>query len=209
MQRHTGKIFCVGRNKTGTTSMEQALSALGYRFSVQRAGERLLEHWIRRDFGAIVDLARSADAGQDMPYSLPYTYQALDAAFPGSKFILTLRDSPEQWFSSLVRFHAQLMKCGDRSPTAAELKKLAYVSPGWLYRAQCAIYGVDDAQLYDPEIYMRHYAVHALNVTDYFRFRPEQLLVLNLSDPQAMPQLCDFLGIDFQGQGMPHLNRSA
>jgi Sulfotransferase domain len=208
MARHAGKVFCVGRNKTGTTSIEQGLGALGYRFSVQNQGERLLDDWMRRDFSRIVELARGADAGQDIPYSLPYTYQALDAAFPGSKFILTLRDSPQQWYDSLLRFHAQLMKCGERRPTAADLKKLNYLSPGWLYRAQCAIYGVDDEHLYDPEIYMRHYAVHAYNVTEYFRFRPHQLLVLNLADPEAMQKLCNFLGIDFQGQGMPHLNRS-
>lgn len=206
--RHTGKVFCVGRNKTGTTSIEQALSSLGYRFSVQNQGELLLDDWIRRDFRRIVELARGAEAGQDIPYSLPYTFQALDAAFPGSKFILTLRDSPEQWYDSLVRFHAQLMRCEGRLPTAADLKKLPYLTPGWLYRAQRTIYGVDDEHLYDPDIYMRHYAVHAYTVTEYFRHRPGQLLVLNVADPEAMQQLCGFLGIEFSGQDMPHLNRS-
>jgi len=207
--RHTGKIFCIGRNKTGTCSIEQAVVSLGYTFTVQNQGERLFGDWMRRDFSRIIDLARGADAGQDIPFSLPYTYQALDAAFPGSRFILTLRDSPEQWYESLVRFHGKLMRCGDRRPTAADLKQIAYIEPGWLYRAQRAIYGVTDEQLYDPALYIRHYIMHTLNVTEYFRYKPGQLLLLNVADPEAMPRLCDFLGAEFTGQGMPHLNRSA
>jgi hypothetical protein len=206
--RHDGKVFCVGRNKTGTTSLERALTALGYRFSTQHAGERLLQDWMRRDFRRIVELARGADAGQDLPYSLPFTYQALDEAFPGSKFVLTLRDSPREWYDSLVRFHARITGCGDRTPTAADLKRLTYVEPGWLYRAQCAIYGVGDDQLYDPDVYMSHYLVHAYSVQDYFRHRADQLLVLDVADPLAMRRLCDFLGVEHQGQDMPHLNRT-
>jgi hypothetical protein len=206
--RHTGKVFCIGRNKTGTTSLEQALKQLGYSFSPQHLGEKLLEDWVRRDFSRIIDLAAKADSGQDIPYSLPYTFQALDAAFPGSKFILTLRDSPEDWYESLVRFHAKIMNCGDRRPNAEDLKRYHYHYAGYLYDAQRMIYGVNDEELYDPELYIRHYVLHAWNVTDYFRYRPQQLLVLNLGDADAMPRLCEFLGRPFEGQTMPHLNTS-
>jgi hypothetical protein len=206
--RHIGKVFCIGRNKTGTTSLEKALSQLGYRFSPQPHGEKLLQDWVRRDFSAIVRLAANADAGQDIPYSLPYTFQALDAAFPGAKFILTLRDTPEDWFESLVRFHAKIMNCGDRKPSADDLKRYHYHYAGYLYDSQRTIYGVGDDELYDAEIYIRHYVLHAWNVTDYFRYRPGQLLVLNIGEPDAMQRLCEFLGLPFTGQAMPHLNRS-
>ena len=97
---HQGKIFCVGRNKTGTTSLEQALRGFNYRLGNQRQGELLLDDWARRDFRRIAQLAASADAFQDTPFSLPFTYQTLDAAFPGSKLILTLRSSPQDWYES-------------------------------------------------------------------------------------------------------------
>jgi hypothetical protein len=51
---HRGKVFCIGRNKTGTTTIEAVLHAFGYRLGVQRQGELLLEDWSRRDFGRIV-----------------------------------------------------------------------------------------------------------------------------------------------------------
>jgi hypothetical protein len=206
--RHAGKVFCVGRNKTGTTSIERALTGLGYRFSPQHLGEALLGDWVRRDFRRIIALAGQADAGQDIPYSLPYTYQALDIAYPGSKFILTVRDTPEDWLTSLVRFHAGLMHTGDKAPAAADLQRYSYHYPGYLYDAQRTIYGVGDDELYDPELYIRHYLMHAHNVSEYFRYRPDQLLVLNVAEADAMQRLCEFLGMAYSGQAMPHLNRS-
>mgnify|MGYP001071861441 CR=1 FL=1 len=45
-------------------------------------------------------------------------------------------------------------------------------------------------------------------VEDYFGHRPDDLLVLNLSQADAMQRLCDFLGKPYNGATMPRLNRS-
>lgn len=204
---YTGKIFCVGRNKTGTTSIEQALRDLGYRLGNQRAGELLIGDWARRDFRRIVELARTADAFQDIPFSLPFTYQALDAAFPGSKFILTVRTWPQEWYESVVRFHSSIVG-KSIPPTADELKSFGYIHPGWLLKSMQLTYGVTEQMLYNRDIYIRHYVMHGLAVADYFRWRPGQLLVLDLAKPDAMQMLCTFLDIAYTGQPMPHMNRS-
>jgi Sulfotransferase domain len=204
---YTGKIFCIGRNKTGTTSVEQALRDLGYRLGNQRAGELLVDDWARRDFRRIVELARTADAFQDIPFSLPFTYQALDVAFPGSKFILTVRGNPQAWYDSVVRFHGAIVG-KSVPPRPEELKAFAYVQPGWLWKNQQLIYGISEATLYDRDIYTRHYVMHNLNAIDYFRYRRGQLLILDLGQPKAMEGLCEFLDVPFTGQSMPHLNRS-
>lgn len=204
---HAGKVFCIGRNKTGTTSVVRALQDMGYRLGNQRAGGLLLEDWARRDFRRIVDLARSADAFQDIPFSLPFSYQALDAAFAGSKFILTVRSNAQACYDSVVRFHSAIVG-KSVPPRAEELKAFAYVHPGWLWKSQQLVYGATEKTLYDRETYMRHYVIHNLNVVDYFRCRPGQLLVLDLGGPEPMQHLCSFLGIAFSGQSMPHLNHS-
>lgn len=204
---HTGKVFCIGRNKTGTTSLELALRGIGYRLGNQRAGELLLEDWARRDFRRILELARTADAFQDIPFSLPFTYQALDAAFPGSKFILTVRRDAQEWYDSVVRFHSAIVG-KSVPPRAAELQAVDYVHPGWMWKNQQCIYGITPDTLYDRDIYVRHYVMHNLNVVDYFRFRPNQLLVLDVSGATAMELLCRFLDTEFTGQLMPHLNPS-
>lgn len=202
-----GKIFCIGRNKTGTTSLEQALKNLGYQLGDQTSGERLFRDWIRRDFRRIVDLCTTADAFQDIPFSLPYTYQALDQAFPGSRFVLSVRDSADEWYESMVRFHTQIVGKG-RTPTADDLREFKYCYPGFLWEVQQHVFRVKEGQEYDRAVCTENYERHNEDVRRYFYYRPEALLVLNVADSDAMRCLCRFLGREYCGQEMPHLNRS-
>lgn len=91
------KIFCVGRNKTGTTSLQHALLDLGISVGDQRAAEELAcRDYHRGEFAGIIAYCRTAQAFQDTPFSYPHTYRHVDAAYPGSRFILSIRDDPEQ-----------------------------------------------------------------------------------------------------------------
>ncbi|MER9743949.1 sulfotransferase [Mesorhizobium sp. M0187] len=199
------KVFVIGRNKTGTTSLAAALGMVGYRIGSQHQAEGLLDDWHRRDFRALIDYCHSADAFQDVPFSLPSTYRALDIAFPGAKFILTVRDSADQWYKSVTTFHSHLIGV-DRQPTPADLKQFGYHEPGWLWRQQLYVYGINEASLYDPEIYKAHYLKHNADVIEHFNGRPHSLLVLNLSRDTAAAELARFLGIGQLGMTIPHLN---
>lgn len=200
------KVFCIGMNKTGTTSLEAALTSLGYRLGLQARGEMLLRDWGRRDFRRIIDLCRTADAFQDSPFSRPDTFQAVDAAFPGSKFILSVRTSPDEWFQSLTRFLSKLIDKG-RLPTADDLRACEYRYKGYLWEA-AQLNGIDERTLYDRNLYIARYLTHNQSVMDYFRARPADLLMLNVAEPDAMQRLCAFLGRPWGGQAMPYLNRS-
>lgn len=201
------KIFCVGRNKTGTTSLEAAFVDLGYRIGSWAKAELLIAEWEKRDFQKIIAFCRTAQAFRDVPFSLPYTFQAVDMAYPGSKFILTVRDSSEQWYESVVRFHTKIIG-KKRRPTPDDLKEFSYRYKGYLWRLQKSVYGADERTLYNRDLYISHYEQHNDTVRDYFRFRPDDLLELNISQPDAMERLCGFLGVKFAGQKMGHHNRS-
>lgn len=206
--RRPPKVFCIGRNKTGTTSLGAALGSLGYRLGDQREAELLLEDWARRDFRRLVAYCRRADAFQDAPFSYDYTFQAVDAAFPGSKFVLTVRESPDLWFQSVLRYHAG--RSGrDRLPTAEEYRRDRHVHPGWLWRSHELIYGPGEERLFDEAIYKAHYTRHNERVAHYFGERPADLLVLDVARDDAMKSLCEFLGVPWSGQSMPWLNRSS
>lgn len=202
-----GKVFVIGSSKTGTTSMGAALDTLGFKVGDQEQAEGFIEDWGRRDFGRIVDYCKSAEAFQDVPFSWPDTYRAMDEAFPDAKFILTVRENAEEWFESLKRFHTAIVGKG-RLPTAEDLKAFPYREEGWLWRCVELVFGGDEDKLYDRENFLRHYEMHRRSVLEYFRDRPEDLLVLNVSDAMAMERLCDFLGVEAGGRTMPHLNRS-
>lgn len=206
------KVFVVGRNKTGTTSLAAALKSIGYRLGNQQEGEVLIEDWAKRDFRSLVAYCRKSDAFQDSPFSRDFTFQAMDQAFPGSKFILTVRDSVEQWYDSMVRFQSMRLekRTGERRlPTEDDLRQDPYIYPGYLWRVHELVRGLPEGgELYNKGALCRAYHEHNARIQDYFRHRPDDLLVLNASDPKAMEKLCGFLGKPFTGQRMPRLNAS-
>lgn len=206
--RKKQKVFCIGRNKTGLTSLGQALHSFGYKLGKQRKSELLLEDWAKKDFTRIIKHCKSADAFKDVPFSLDYTYAVMDQAFPGSKFILSIRENAEEWYESHIRFDTRIIG-KDRLPTAEDLKSFPYRKTGWYWQLQQYVYQVDENSLYDRDTYINHYENYNRNVINYFKNRPNDLLVINLKDDNAMEKLCKFLNIDITGKSMPHLNKSA
>lgn len=203
------KIFCIGHNKTGTTSIEAVLKSFGYKVGLQFEAETFITDWAIRDFRRIIEYCKTADAFQDVPFSLDFTYQTIDRAFPGSKFILSVRNSAEEWYNSLVRFYGKIIGVeANRVPGVDDIKNFYYAGEGWLWRFQKYVYGVNESTLFDKEFYMAYYKKHNAQVIEYFKYRPNDLLVLNVADSSAMKLLCDFLEVKYTGQVMPHLNKS-
>jgi hypothetical protein len=187
------KVFCIGRNKTGTTSIAAALNELGYRVAPQRPAEMLLEDWSRRDFKKLKRFCRRYDAFQDVPFSYPFTFQEMDQAFPHAKFILTVRDSADAWYRSLTSFHAKGTGAAG-IPTAEDVKQHPYRYQGYVWDCQRWLYGISEEQAYDPDLYKAHYEAYNAAVIDYFRWKPGKLLVLNVKEPFAYWNLANFLG---------------
>lgn len=201
------KIFCIGANKTGTTSVEGVFKYLGLAVGNQAQAELLLHDWGRRDFRRIIGYCHTAEAFQDVPFSFQDTFRILDEAFPGSKFILTIRNNADEWFDSLVRFHTLIAGKG-RIPTAEDLRHFHYRYPGFLLDSLKLKYGIDESRLYDREIYVRWYEAHNGGIREHFKGRPNDLLVLNTGEEDAMERLMSFLGYPYRGEKMPHLNSS-
>jgi hypothetical protein len=201
------KVFCIGRNKTGTTSMARAFRELGMIVGNQRMAEKLLHDWARRDFHRIILYCYTAQAFQDVPFSLSFTFQVLDQKFPGSKFILTVRDNPEQWYNSLTRFHAASFGNG-RIPTLDDLKAADYIRPGWVYEAIRLLYDTPVDDPYNKDLLISQYNAHKNAVLEYFRHREGDLLVLNVAEPCAYDKLGDFLGKPRTGKAFPWENKT-
>jgi len=201
------KVFCIGANKTGTTSIEAVFKSLGLKVGKQSTAELFIHDWAKNDYRKIIKYCRWADAFQDLPFSYPGTYEAMDKAFPGSKFILTVRKNADEWYESLVRFHTKIVGKG-HVPTADDLRQFNYRYPGFLWDAQRLRYGANDKTLYDRELYTRAYEEHNRKIRKYFKDRPNDFLELNVADADAMERLVTFLGYPYTGQKMPHINSS-
>jgi len=205
------KVFVIGRNKTGTTSLKKALESLGYRVGNQRTAERMTPDWARRDFRRLISYCHSADAFQDVPFSYPFTYQAVDQAFPGSRFILSVRSSADEWYESLVSFQSKRLekRIGERRlPTWQEIRDDDYVWPGWGFQNRLWRFGEEvlNQEPYDEQRLIADYIAHNDSVVYYFRNRPGDLLILEVAEEGAMEKLCGFLGKPYAGQYMPWEN---
>jgi hypothetical protein len=200
------KVFCIGANKTGTTSMEALLRNLGYNLAPQGQAERLIADWAKRDFTRIVEFCKNYNAFQDLPFSLENTYQALDNAFPNSKFILTIRSTPEEWYESYLRFTQKRLKIS-LMPTWRDLENDTYNYKGFHADAIKAIHG-NISSPYDKITYIQFYNNHINQVKRYFMHRPNDLLVINLKDTSARQMLARFLEVSESKIVIPHLNKS-
>jgi len=204
------KIFCIGMNKTGTTSLKKAFLGLGFIIGKQRAAEHLLHDYMNGDYKPLLKYVKSAQVFQDIPFSLPKTYKKLHEAYPNSKFILTIRDSPEQWLDSITNYHSKLFgKNKKELPTKKELMEANYVYKGFLWDAMRSMAPIKETEPYQAEILMRAYIEYNQEVEEYFTEYPDQFLKINLAEKGSYQKLIDFLEITSPFNDFPWENKTS
>lgn len=180
MEKFTGKIFVVGAPKTGTTSAGDALRRLGYDV-LSWPMYRLFNCLQTRDLDALRRAVDAHDAFEDLPFTV--LYKVLDAAYPGSRFILTIRRD-ERWIRSMVSYNGVW-------PDASRRFLMGYGAPG----------GFEAEHL---DWYRRHKA----DVISHFAGRPDQLLIVDWESGDGWPQLAGFLGCAVPDQPFPHFKKT-
>lgn len=165
------KVFCIGFQKTGTSSMRDAMAQLGFRVA-GKYGDGLSLNELRARYVEMgLELAREYDVVQDMPW--PLIYRELDAAFPGAKFILTKRDL-DGWTNSMVKHF------GTKTNARREL-----------------IYGEGrGCPVGNEDHYKAVHAAHIDEVLAYFADRPKDFAVFDLKAGDGWNKLGDFLGLE-------------
>lgn len=176
------KVFGIGLNKTGTTTLKACLEHLGY--TVCSPDLELLRCVDRNELGPVFEFAEDYDGFQDWPW--PLIYKELDKEYDNSKFILTRRKGSEAWFESLKK-HA--IKTG---PT--EYRKIVYDYEMPL--------GNKD---YHVEIYKRHNE----EVRRYFEGREDDFLEVCWEEGDKWERLCSFLGHEVPEVEFPHERKSS
>lgn len=174
------KIFCIGFHKTGTTSLNRALEHLGYSVLTSFGIPYSQIRFPLEDRAR--ELLTSHDAFEDNPW--PVLFRQLDVWAPHSKFILTLRDT-QSWYDSALNHFAN-------HPTAMR---------EWIYG--------HGAPKGNEEIYKQRYDRHNSDVHNYFRNRPDDLLILEFNKNFDWPDLCEFLDKPVPKIAFPHANQAS
>jgi hypothetical protein len=206
--RYNKKVFCIGRNKTGTTSLGIFLSRLGIIVAKQWPAELLFCDVQNGDYSTLINYVKyNGQAFQDNPFSLNGTYKIMDKAFPKSKFILTIRDSPDQWYKSVTSFHSKLMGI-NHVPTKEDLMNCNYVKKGWMWEVNRFLYTSPEHDIYNEEILKKHYTDYNNEIIEYFKDRPKDLLIVNIKEENAAIKICNFLGTRKKLFNMPWENKT-
>jgi hypothetical protein len=163
------KVFGIGLSRTGTTSLTQALEILGYK---------------SKHFPTSWEDAERYDALTDTPVA--NSYKELDAKYPSSRFILTVREM-NSWLESCRRYFA--------SYSVAHMPEVLQL--------RMDLYGTTE---FDKEKFEKAYFRHLNDVESYFRGREENLLTLDVCGGDKWEKLCEFLNKPIPCAPFPHLN---
>lgn len=186
------KLFGLGLSKTGTSSLTKALKILGIS-SIHYPHDEQTEAELRRGEYRL-SILRAYQSATDTPVA-PF-YAQLDQVWPGSKFILTVRDKTS-WLRS-AEAHWRVLKQG---PRAKDQQFQAFAD----FISAC-VYG---CIYFNAERFSFAYDTHVKNVQDYFANRPEDFLVLDLIGGEGWGPLCEFLAVPVPGdRPFPHTNRA-
>lgn len=172
------KIFGIGFHKTGTTSLIRALKIMGYGCM---GSFGISDPEISK---TVYDKSFSKIDKYDAFIGHPWTviFRKLDENYPGSKFILTLRPV-DMWIASVTRHFGN---------ETTHMRK-------WVYGIGCPAG--------NEKIYVSRYEQHTRDVIEYFNNRPDDLLILRLTEGDGWEKLCPFLGKPVPDAAFPYENR--
>jgi hypothetical protein len=186
------RVFGIGLHKTATSSLHEAFKKLGLDSFHWGTGEAPL---IWHEMNA---LGRSKTLEQwyalsDLP--IPLLYQQLDKAYLGSKFILTIRDEND-WLKSVS-------KLWDAEYNAT--RHLWDIYP-FTNQIHTALYGQKD---FDADVFLKRYRRHNAEVKEYFKSRPNDLLIMDMDKGGDWNKLCKFLDKPVPNVPYPRKNSSS
>jgi hypothetical protein len=186
------KVFGIGLNKTGTSSLGRFFEKCGYKmhedYSCIKINMALdLQNNINMDKATLLlDITSKYDVFEDWPWPLVYK-QCLDK-YPDAKFILTVRKDPEEWFRSLY-YH-----CKKLGPT----------------RQIKLIYGHYTPNHETKKDFIEYYKRHNADVVKFFKDKPGKLLILStdIDDKEKTELLVKFCNIDKKNIYYPNANKN-
>ena len=202
------KVFCIGMNKTGTTTMTKIFKKLNFRVAPQIKQEiNIGDIEIRNNHQKIKSFCWKYNFFQDLPFSQGDIYKTIDKIYPNSTFILTIRDS-NKWFESLCNFHLiYFKKMGFDFQNINEvkeehMKKFNWIKEGYYYEYTKNFWITELKKnqlsfnwnlLYNKDHYISVYEKRNKQIKDYFEKRKKNLLIFDVSKNYDIIEILDFL----------------
>ncbi len=203
------KVFCVGFNKTGTTSLQDTFGRWKFGVAPTINGTMLLQEIKCGIYKGLIDLCnKNYNFYQDVPFSLPGIYKIIHEHFPDAKFILLTRDS-DAWWHSIKTFHKLLFSKDGTDLTEQKLRSSGFAYKGFIWDYYNYTFQPETGSvLYDRNKLVKVFEQHNHDVTQYFCGSPN-FISIDISKSTDYDRLCTFMNIvPSLRTTFPHKNRT-
>lgn len=164
------------------------MAALGYKHHTYDM--ELAAAYASGDVDVVLKRAAQYESFDDWPWHI--AYRDLDAAFPGSKFVVTRRKDTATYVDSLRRHRHRFGQLGE----ALEPE------PSWWSALFPEPYGT-----LDLEAAASRYEAHYASLDEYFAGREADVLRVCWEEGDGWGALCAFLDLPVPNVPFPHANR--
>jgi hypothetical protein len=222
------KIFCVGNNKTGTTSLMKFVRDLGIVVGDQRRSEDLAFRYLHKNtmqefWSGLLAEINLAQFFQDIPFSNPNILRGLLQHFPDTKYIYTTR-RPDDWYRPLVKFHGGAagfnLTQDDDGGVDFDTKDVLEKLQTWQYRDFSGLsplnqhFGFDNSDdPYNRNTFIDFHLRHAENAARELKGHHSLFIDITKSHSTTVTDLMSFLSVDNESLArqlqMPHLNKAS
>lgn len=137
---------------------------------------------------SIDDLGTTYNAAVDI--TVIAWLEELDAKFPDAKWILTIRDM-ESWLKSCENWFSR------------PLEQYSSHKQDYLRHYRQLVYGSDT---FDRELWSSVYQQHIERVTNKFKQRSNQFLIMNICEGESWEKLCNFIGETIPNSPFPSIS---
>jgi len=198
------KVFCIGLNKTGTTSLVDAWKELGYTkiysgFDKPTVVKIMPNKFVFKD-GNIINsgfnndyyilklLISGYECMKDRPFNTNNLYRWLEKNYYNSKFILTIRDE-EEWWNSVNKWLS----------FTTESDKIKGEMRINLYKKHF------NTTEFTKDSFIDYYRDYNNKVKEYFKGNPN-FLEINICNGEGWELLCPFLNKPIPNKEFPKSN---
>lgn len=179
------KIFEIGVPKTGTTSLQFAYKILGFKAQSWNPGK--YKRWKKEGIECLYRMIEKFDAFEDGPWH-NCDYKILDQRYPNSKFIILERNNSD-WIRSKEKHESPLYNINKI--------ELEFLIDDW----------ITDRDNYIKKS-IQYKETKYKEIKEYFKDRPDDLLVMDICAGEGWEKLCPFLGLPIPSEPFPIRNRA-
>ncbi len=212
------RVFGVGFNKTGTSTLKHCLVELGLdpvaklkNSEKQKCIRAILNN---ENYEPALAVAKRYRCFEDRPWNIWEMYQQLDERFPGSRFILTIREEAEWWKSvenwltavkpDMLKRYCDHLQIPSTLPDIGKKSWLGLFAKSSSHRTNAKSGKASVARYKDQMI--NGFRNYNNRVIKYFSGRSD-FLILDFETGDGWNEICQFLNLAIPPVPLPHANK--